>query len=482
MDNTEDGTSSSALKPEPGSFRDRQNQIVYLNDDVYRLIDPEALADWETLSATTFYAELLRLEKIVDTRPIDDPSELSRHLIGDRWAAVLQHQRIPFVSYPYEWSFGMLRDAGLLTLEILEQALEAGMILKDASSFNVQWTGSNPAFIDIPSIQRHQHGEPWSGYRQFCEMFLNPLFLQAYKDVGFHSWLRGSLDGIPVEELAKLMSARDLIRTGITKHVYLQSKLQSGYADTSSDVKSELRDSGFNTELIKNNVRGMSRLLRRLDWGSSRSQWSDYTLQHSYEDRDYQRKIEFVRDACSRRRRSLVWDLGANTGTFSRIAAESAEYVIAMDSDHLAVEQMYQSLKHEGSRTILPLVANIVNPSPGLGWNLKERMPLQDRGTPELTLALALIHHVVIGANVPLKSFVEWLADLGTDLVIEFVTREDPMVQKLLRNQRDIYSDYDLDNFEECLSGSFTVTHHERLNSGTRILYYAESPARKRNG
>lgn len=461
------------LRYESGSFRDRQNQVVHQGDDVYRFIDSHALADWNQLKSTAFFGQMIEERKLIDTSRINETEGLFLSSYDTEWAGALKHERVSFISYPYEWSFGMLKDAASLSLEILQHALDERMILKDASAFNVQWFGARPLFIDIPSIQSHEPGEPWSGYRQFCEMFLAPLMLQAYKDVGFHSWLRGSVDGIPVEEFARLISVRDLARAGVLKHIYLQSKLQSGYADADDDVRTELRTSGFNSEMIKTNVRGLVHLVDELEWNRSRSQWSNYTATHSYAEDDLHRKHDFVRRASIHHHRKLVWDLGSNTGTFSRIAAESADYVIAMDADHLAVERLYQLLKLDGPGNILPLVSNVVDPSPAIGWRLQERKTLEQRGKPDLTLCLALIHHIVIGANVPMESFIDWLADLGSDLVIEFVTRDDPMVQKLLRNKEDIYWDYDLAYFEQCLSKAFSVEERDELAHGNRILYHA---------
>lgn len=460
---------------EPGSFRDRHGRVFYDGDAVLRGVSQPALDDWEMLEAAPFFQRLHGEGKIVRTRRVE--REAVDPALRGEWAGFLEHERIPFVSYPYEWSFGMLKDAALLQLELLDGALEADMILKDASAFNVQWRGASPVFIDTPSFQRLSPGEPWSGYRQFCQMFLYPLFLQAYKDVAFQPWLRGSIDGIPVEDCARLMSARDLLRRGVLTHVVLQARMQASYAQTRQDVRRELKSAGFRKELIAANARRLTGLVERLSWRQARSAWSHYAAEHSYTDADHARKAAFVREVVHERPRRLVWDLGCNTGTFSRIAAENAAYVVAMDADHLAVERLYQSLKAEGVTTILPLVNNLADPSPALGWRLLERKSLPERGRPDLTLVLALIHHIVIGANIPLPEFIAWLSGLGTDLVIEFVTREDPMVQTLLRNKEDQYDDYQLEVFEASLERSFSIVRREPLGSGTRILYHARNRA-----
>lgn len=456
---------------DPGSFRDRTNRVFYHEGAVLRGLNGRALREWEALSSTDFFQRLLAEGKIVPTTRVP-PGELrDAHHMGN-WAGILRHERIPFVSYPYEWCFGMLKDAALLQLELLEAALREGMILKDATPFNVQWIGARPVFIDIASFERLAPGEPWAAYRQFCEMFLYPLLLQAYREIPFHPWLRGRIDGIEAEHCMNLLSARDLLRPGVLTHIYLQAKAQSRYAQTQADIKRDLRTAGFNTALIKTNVRRLRRLIEGFRWKRTRSTWSDYAIANSYADGDREEKVAFVREVVGSRRWGLAWDLGCNTGTFSRITAENAEGVVAMDADHLVIERLYDSLKGQGQQKILPLVSNLADPSPRLGWRGTERGTLADRGRPSLTLCLALIHHVAITANIPIRDFVDWLRSLETCLVIEFVTRDDSMVRTLLRNKRDDYDDYDTAHFERCLGDGFDVVRRLPLASGTRILYY----------
>ena len=431
------------------------------------------MSDWKALSATRFFPRFSGDGKIVRTEIVNsfDSPEVQPQ---GQWVGVLKHERIPFISYPYEWSFGMLKDAGLLQLELLLEALKEDLILKDSSAFNVQWRGSAPAFIDITSFEKLAPGEPWVGYRQFCQLFLYPLLLQAYKDVPFQLWLRGSLDGIESEHLVRLMSARDFLRPGVFTHVFMQARMQSSLGNSQRDLKRDLRKAGFSKRLIVSNVKRIQKLIQGLKWEPVRSVWADYAVTNVYSEEERERKAAFVREVVHSRFWELTWDLGCNTGVFSRIAAENARYVVALDADQLAVERLFQALKAERIKTILPLLNNLADPSPNLGWRGLERKSLANRGKPELVLCLALIHHLVIGANIPLGEFVEWLAGLGADLVIEFITKEDAMVQTLLRNKEDNYSDYNKEYFEECLSKAFDLVRHERINSGRRILYYAK--------
>ncbi len=457
---------------EPGSFRDRHGRVYYRDGAVCRGLSPTALAEWRKLSKTAFFARHQEEGKIVATEELSADEAAA---LGTGWAGALRHERIPFVSYPYEWPFGMLRDAALLHLELCLVALDEGMLLKDASSFNVQWIGCRPVFIDVPSFETLRPGEAWAGYRQFCQLFLYPLMLQSYKNLDFHPWLRGSLEGIDSLQCRRVMSARDLLRPGVFAHVYLQSKLQGRYAGSRRSVRGELKRAGFDRELIRANLTRLSKLVAGLEWKQSRSTWSNYAAENTYSESDHRAKADFVARAVGRRRRRLVWDLGCNTGVFSELAAGHADTVVAMDADHLAVEFLYRRLRREGkSSNILPLVGNLADPSPDLGWRCLERKNLERRGRPDFVLSLALIHHMVIAANVPLAEFVAWLADLGGSLVIEFVSKEDPMVKMLLLNKEDQYDDYRLDHFERRLEEAFQIRDRLPLQSGTRFLFHCD--------
>ena len=469
------GVISSISGLEPGSFRDPDSRIFTADGRVFRLLSEQGLADWRNLTSSGLFQELVQDGKLVGTREVDGLADVPEALHGGV-AAVLEHDVIPFVSYPYEWTFGMLRDAALLQLGLLRRSLEAGMILKDSSPYNVQWRGAQPVFIDVGSFGHLREGEPWAGYRQFCMLFLYPLMLQAWKDVPFQPWLRGSLEGITPHEMRRLLSARDLLRRGVLSHVVLHDRLERRYEEKEADLKGELRKAGFRKELILANIRGLERLIGRLRWEPGRSTWSEYGPQTTYTSDDAERKARFVADAVAEARPRLVWDLGCNDGRHSRIAAQTAEHVVAMDADSLVVDRLYRALADEKESRILPLTVDVTDPSPALGWRGQERRPLLDRGRPDLTLALALIHHVSISGNVPVAEFLDWLHGVTRSLVIEFVSPEDPMAGRLLSRKRPgDHPDYRADWFEQCLAERFEIVRSEPLSrQGTaRTLYLA---------
>ena len=458
---------AAAPSLEPGSFRDWDSRVFYDDGRILRALSEDGLADWLALSGSKLFRDAVAEGKLVATSRLDETA------IADA-AAVLEHEPIPFVSYPYEWTFAMLRDAALLQLELLRRALDEDLILKDSSSYNVQWRGARPRFIDIGSFERLRPGEPWAGYRQFCMLYLNPLLLQAYKGVDFRPWLRGSLDGITPVDARRVFSFRDVFRRGVLTNVALHARLERKHDDSERDVKTELRRAGFKKELIIANVRRLEKVVRRLDWKPGSTAWSGYSATTSYDEADAARKEEFVREVVHTRDWGLVWDIGCNEGRHSRIAAENSRYVVALDGDPAVVDRLYRSLAAEGETTILPLAVDVTDPSPALGWHGLERQTLDARGRPELTLCLAVLHHVAIGRNVPVPEFLSWLAGLGTALVIEFPTRDDPRVATLLKRKKPgAHPDYDREPFERALAQHFEIERTEELASGTRVLYHA---------
>ena len=456
---------------EPGSFRDRTGRVLYADGAVYRALTPRALAEWEAVAATRFFPRSMAAGKIVRSERAEPPAGL-----GGDWAAVLRHERIPFVSYPYEWSFGMLQAAALLQLELLAAALEEGLSLKDATPFNVQWRGCRPEFIDVLSFYRLRPGEPWVGYRQFCELFLYPLLLAAYRGVAFQPLLRGRLEGIPPHEANRLLGGRARFRKGVFTHVYLHARSEARWdRSTSRNVKGELAAAGFHRQLILANVRGLAKLVASLESPWRSSLWASYGEDPGYAAADRAEKERFVGEAVAALRPALVWDFGANTGVYSRLAAEHAGYVVALERDLPAVERIWDEGKRAGRTNVLPLVFDVADPTPALGWRGAERKTLAERGRPDLALCLALIHHLVIGANLPLGDVLDWFRGFGGELVIEFVGREDPMVQRLLRHKDETYEDYRLEVFEAELGSRFEVLARQALGSGTRTLYRARA-------
>jgi len=461
--------SGTAPVPDSGSFRDPNGRVYVHDGKVYRGLSAAALKNFQALRKTRFYQIFTESGELISTEEVPAPDWAAGQT---EWTGWLLHQTVPFISYPYEWTFSMLRDAAQLQLRLLEAALQEGWSMKDATPYNVQFVAGKPLFIDVPSFEPLAPGSAWQGYRQFCEMNLFPLLLQAYKNVDFQPFLRASINGVGVQVAAGLFSPRDRVRKGVTAHVWLQALLDRKYGKSKRNLRRELKTAGLNRELLLANVRRLLKLLARLEWQASGSEWENYAQFHNYSDEDHAAKMAFVEQAAADCKASLSWDLGCNTGQFSQIAAQHGELVIAMDADHLVVERLYRNPDLMSSKRILPMVQNLADPSPAWGWRQSERKALEQRGKPQLVLALALIHHVVIGANIPLAAFIDWLGSLGSALVIEFVSREDEKVIQLLRNREESFPAYNQPSFELALGQHFSTVKRQDLRNGLRALYF----------
>jgi SAM-dependent methyltransferase len=446
---------------------------VFVDDDgVWRGLSTEALADYERLAASTFFREAMARGDLVGTERVDDID------LPGEWAAVLRHDRIDVLSYPYEWPFEMLRDAALLQLALTRAALTEKLITKDASAYNVQFVGTKPVFIDIGSFERLRGGEPWPGYRQFCELFLNPLLVQALRDVPFQPLLRGNIHGISPTLAAELLRGEGRFTKGVFTHVKLHARAERKYADADRDhdVKAELQRAGFGPGLIDAQLKNLEKAITGLKWGKQDSIWSDYGDRAHYAGQDLQAKAQFVAAAVEARSPGRVLDLGANDGHFSRIALQAgAASVVAVDSDDLVVDRLYRDLRREGERRVLPLVLDLSDPSPGLGWRSRERLPFVERIRPDLVLCLAVVHHLALTNTVPLDEIVAFLAEFGAPLVVEFPHHDDVMASRLLARKRTgVFDAYNRDNWERALQSRFKVLTSETLPSGTRTLYRCE--------
>lgn len=367
----------------------------------------------------------------------------------------------------------MLQDAVLLQLRLLETSVSNGWMLKDATPFNVQWRGAQPTFVDAPSFAPWDGGY-WRGYRQFCATFLTPLLLTAHLGIPFQPLLRSRLEGIPPEEAVRYFRGLRRLRRGVPSHVWFPATAESGVRRRRRGAPASGRQPRTTLLALLDNLK---RLIAGLSSGPARSDWARYAETHSYDDADHERKRAFVERHCAARRPGLTWDLGANTGAFSQIAARSSGVVIAVDGNPEAVDLLYRKLRAAGGdapRNVVPLVMDVANPSPGQGWAGRERAAFEARGRPDLVLCLALIHHLRVSANVPLTLCLEWLRGLGATVILEFVGREDEMFRSLVEHRREDYADLAAERFEEEVRRRFRVRDRQPLKGGSRELLLLE--------
>lgn len=460
----------SSLQQDPGSFRDPLSKVFLSNGSVVRAFTEAGAKDIDAIWDKPFIQKALSSGDLIESN-IVDPASVG---LGAPWSKAMTHPLVPFISYPYEWTFSMLKDAALLQLNMTRGALADGIGVKDATPYNVQFIGSRAQFIDAGSFERRRKGDPWYGYRQFCEMFLYPLMLQGYLGVGYQSFLRGSVNGISPDVMRKLLPASiRRPRKGRLTHVVLHAAAQNRFADSDVNMKSGAAKAGMNASVLDATLKKLTGIVQKLSLGDKKSTWSEYSERGHYIESSLDEKQRFVRDAVASAPRKQVWDIGCNDGVFSRIAAQHADYVVAMDADPLVIDRLYNTLKSEKNSQILPLYVDMSDSGGGIGWRGKERPGIFDRGNPDIVLVLAVIHHLAITFNVPLAAQLDLFRDLTPEMVIEMPHADDPMVKKLLVNKRaGIHDDFNLEVFEQLLNERFTVKSKMLLSSGTRTIFH----------
>ncbi|HEX5613184.1 MAG TPA: hypothetical protein VFX67_11050, partial [Burkholderiales bacterium] len=458
------------LLRDAGSFRDPGGTVLMSEDRVYRAIMPVAAADHSQVRGTGVLAELAARGWVIDERPAD---KAALGALAGQASLVVEHPKLPFISYPYEWCFDALKDAALLHLDVHLHCLEHGVTLSDASAYNIQFDGASPVFIDTLSFRPYREGELWTGHRQFCDQFLNPLLLRSMLGIPHNAWYRGSMEGIPVQHLASALPLHRKLSWNAMKHVMLQAAFErlSGERRTSSAVR-EVR---LPRESFRSLLGDLRKWIESLQTAASETTvWRHYAHDNSYQDGEALKKAEFVREFAAATQPPVLWDLGCNSGEYAKVAlAAGARLAIGFDFDTLALEKAYRLAKTERLR-LLPLHLDATNPSPSQGWAQLERKGLEQRGPADALLALALVHHLAIARNVPLAYVVDWLTGLARSGVIEFVQKTDPMVRELLRFRQDIFEDYSEERFAQALRERARICKVERVSESGRTLYWFE--------
>jgi ribosomal protein L11 methylase PrmA len=446
----------------PSSFRDPSGFVFERDGVLYRQVAERYREHYDRLMDSGLYEALAAKGALVahdEASPDLDPT-------GSAYR-VLKPERVPFVSYPYEWCFGQLQQAALLTLDIQREAIERGMTLKDASAYNVQFVGCEPVFIDTLSFETYREGHPWVAYRQFCQHFLAPLALMSRVDVRLSGLLRNHLDGVPLDLAAALLPWRTKLSFPLLTHVHLHARTQRTFADRPKQA----REMKVGKLALVGLVESLRKVVASLAWEPAGTEWADYYENTNYAPESMRRKEALVASFVERAGPRTVWDLGANTGAFSRIASRAGAYTIAFDVDPAAVEKNFRRGSADRDRSILPLVLDATNPSPDLGWENLERESLAARGPADAVLALALVHHLAIGNNVPLDRVARFFARLGRWLVIEFVPKADSQVERLLASREDVFPDYDRPSFEARFGEYFEIVDQSPVEGTERTLY-----------
>jgi ribosomal protein L11 methylase PrmA len=452
-----------------GSFRDPSGFVYRSGGVLLRQVNPTAAADYDALRASGLYDALTERGWLVSHEEVPNPE-------GSGAYRTLRPVEVPYVSYPYEWCFSQLKEAARLTLDLQMEALTHGLSLKDASAYNVQFVGRRPVHIDTLSFTRYEDGAPWVAYRQFCQQFLGPLALMTYTDARARHLLVHYLDGLPIDLVSRLLPARTRLRYGLLAHIHLHAASQRRHQDSGARARPATIPRLSKSALVAL-VRSLKGAVEACTGPAGATEWTDYYDATSYSAEAMEAKAQIVRrlvDAVAGRG-GLLHDLGANTGRFSRLLAGPGRYVVAHDIDERAVDRHYRSLQSDGLDDILPLCLDLANPSPGTGWAHEERLAAAERMAGGTVIALALVHHLAIGLNVPLPRIVAFLARIARAAVVEFVPKGDPQVARLLATRADVFPDYTLDAFERALSASYTIVERAQVPGTVRTVIAARA-------
>jgi ribosomal protein L11 methylase PrmA len=456
------------VERDPASYRDPSGFIFRRDGVLYRQINAVFADDWRAFHDSGLYGALMEQRLLVAHESVGTDAAAAPGAVD-----IIRPEPIPFLSFPYEWSFSQLRDAALLTLRAQQIALERGMTLKDASAFNVQFIGSRPILIDSLSFERAEEGAPWVAYRQFCEHFLAPLALVAYGDARAALLMRDLPDGIPVDLASSLLPGRTRLRFGLLSHLHMHAGAQrrAARAQVATDAGGSPPARGRRMSSLQQRalLDSLRRTIDGLRW-EPETTWSGYEGTTSYTPEAAQSKRRIVGEMLDRFGGEWAWDIGANTGDFSEIAASGGRRVVAVDSDPGAAELHYRRLRDRGDERIWSVVGDLRAPSPSVGWDLAERPSLFERGNADVVIALALVHHLAIGGNVPLGAIAATFARLAPRLIVEFVPKEDSQVQRMLATREDVFADYSLDHFRVALDRHYVAVTEESIPGSIRTL------------
>lgn len=449
------------INKEVASFRDPSGYIYYENGKVYRKILPSYFREYKKLMSSGLYDELVDKGFLVAHKEIKNNAK----------EIIIEVDKIPYISYPYEWTFGELKVAALLTLSINQISMKYGMILKDASAYNVQFVGTQPIFIDTLSFMFYHDDSPWGAYGQFSRHFIAPLVLMKYKDVRLNTLLKNYIDGIPLDLCSNILDRKGSLIGKI--HIKMQSKsIEKHNLDGRSEVKS--------VRIKKQNLLNMFQMIERqingLKLRNYDTEWKDYYNNSNYNKNSFSEKEKIIVKLCkniSLKDMDIVFDLGANDGRFSKLVNNKFKsYVVSLDIDSNSVE--YNYLTNQGNNKILPLIMDFTNPSSGIGFASMERKSFLERGKANLTMVLAFIHHLAISNNLSFEMIADFLSKITKYLIIEFVPKEDSQVALLLKTREDIFVDYNIDNFKKVFTNYFSILSEEKILGSERTLFLME--------
>lgn len=456
-----------ALTAIPSSFRDPSGFVFIHEGEVYRQVNQSCKTDFDLLMSSGCYDSLVKKGWLL---PFTVLQENFSHT--DDCYITLKPEQLRFISYPYEWCFAMLKDAALLTLSIQQECIKQGMVLKDATPYNIQWHNGKPVFIDSLSFTAYNEQQPWIAYRQFCESFLAPLLLMHHKKYPLQQLLLAWPDGIPLPLTRNLLPFKTRFSLHTYLHIHLHAKMMGGKSQSGNTRAI------FSRQKMINLISSLETLIKQLRLPATQSTWSGYYEEAATRDDYLSAKKKLVQQWISAQSgiRTAI-DLGANDGAFSKMLSRQRIHTIAADADPYCISNLYDGLQKEPDAFLHPLILDLANPSPAIGPYGGERPSFAARTHTDLGLALAVVHHLAIGKNIPFEKIAAFFASLCDRLIIEFVPKSDEKVQLMLKNREDIFPGYHQEAFEMAFRAHYQIGEQQPVGQSGRILYFMQRHA-----
>lgn len=450
-------------KAHPSSFRDPSG-YVYIEDAlVKRLINPIYFKQYFALKDSGFFNTLFKSNVLIP----------HVELLKSSTEIIIQPEQIPFITYPYEWCFNQYKEAALLTLRLQKYSLEKGFSLKDASAFNITFHKGKAIFIDTLSFDFYIKNSPWRAYKQFVSHFLGPLLLSHHFGTQSLKLMSNFIDGIPIKMVASMLPFKSKLNPFLYSNIHLLAKFEDKH---NKDYNGETKAGVLSKKAQLNIIQSLYDYIKKLSL-KEHTEWGNYYNKINYSDVAFNLKSDIINSWMSSLNAITMIDIGGNDGTFVRRIASKIECALVCDIDNNAVDLNYNTARENEENHILPFVLDVFNPSASVGFNNKERDSFINRISkfkPDITLALAVIHHISLSGNITFQMSAQFFAGFSKYLIIEFPKREDSWVQRLLNSKadfKDYFDFYNIDSFEKAYSVFFEIIKKLPINNSERVMY-----------
>lgn len=445
------------------SFRDPCGYIYFEEGIMKRAILPKYFNQYNALKKTGFFEKVIKLNLLIPHKEFKKTDDFIS----------ITPEKIPFISYPYEWSFEQYKDAALHTLKLQKYAVINGFILKDASAFNIFFHNGRPVFIDTLSFDFYKKDSPWRAFKMFVTHFLSPLVLAHYYGASMLKLMQSHIDGIPLQLTSSLLPWYTKFNPVLFTNIHLMARMEHKYQKPKDRIPKKLRLNKKNhlkhLDLLYSYIQNL-KIKQKTEWG-------EYYKNNNYNSEAYRFKTEQLVKWVSTTNAKKLLDVGGNDGTMARHLIDNMESIIVGDVDANAVDQNYKKLKRNRETNITPLVFDILNPNSNLGYNNTERQSILERFVeykPDVTFALALIHHIALSGNVPFEKIASFFSQFSKTLIIEFPQRDDAMVQLLINQKMEFknhFDFYNLESFEKCFKLHFHIEQKIKIPNSNRVLF-----------